>query len=88
MLEYKDIKQMKKVYAIILICLYIISFILVNIGFYSPEWYKFYEQWPDVSWWWGYPRNRVCNEVGLVSGDCRYPYTGIDKGLGDKGNFR
>ncbi|XP_060585249.1 uncharacterized protein LOC132741164 [Ruditapes philippinarum] len=73
--EYKARKRVNLIYAIILLFIYLISFILLNVGFYAPKWYKHFVQVGD----------RDCSEVGLVSGKCRYPYTEMDKTVGEAG---
>jgi hypothetical protein len=83
MSEEKKKNKQKISYAVFLIFLYFASFILVNVGFYLPYWFTSYEQGTYV-WEEDY---RKCNEVGLITGDCRYPYTGIDQKQGSKGNF-
>ncbi|KAL4236912.1 hypothetical protein ACF0H5_005298 [Mactra antiquata] len=61
--HFSSLKQSHKLnYVSILLTLYSVSSILVTIGFFTPSWYK-----SSV--------DQKCKlSVGLVSGECRYPY--------------
>ncbi|XP_045194335.1 uncharacterized protein LOC123549958 [Mercenaria mercenaria] len=84
-MDFKTKQKLKLPYAITLVVMYLVSFILVNVGFYSPVWYtRHLENYQyDSNLSQTVPLTNCT--VGLVIGTCRYPYTQLDNEQGDLG---